>query len=423
MKQKEIKIGIVGLGYVGLPLFVELSKYFYCVGYDNSLQRISELKKGIDKTQMVKSSDLKRSKDMLSSSAAQLEGSNIYIITVPTPINNKKQPDLSPVLSATKLIAKILKKGDLVIYESTVYPGLTEEVCVPILEQSKLKYRVDFECGYSPERINPGDKNRTLRKITKIISASSKKALRVMDFIYSKIIDEGVYKADSIKIAEAAKVIENTQRDINIALINELAIIFDKLNIPTQKVLEAAGTKWNFLKFEPGLVGGHCIGVDPYYLTYKSLQAGYTPNVILSGRKINDSMHLFVTKKIKRLLMSQNKKKYRIAILGLAFKENCNDLRNSKSINLINSLHSLPNTSIHYTDPYVEKEISSIKSKSFKRFEEFKISKLKYDVIIITVPHKQFLKKNINLNRKLNKTGFIFDIKGKVLGYERYYSL
>ena len=319
MNFKVNKICIIGLGYVGLPLLIEFSKYHKVIGFDTDIQRVMELRNFFDRNNEFKKSELKKIKNIeFTSDTKILDNCNIYIVTVPTPVKKNKSPDLNPLIQSSKLIGKFLKKKDIVIYESTVFPGCTEEVCVPILEKySKLTYNKDFFCGYSPERINFGDKKYKLTNIKKVTSGSNAKISNIIDKLYSKIIKVGTYKAESIIIAEAAKVIENTQRDLNIAFINELSIIFDKLKINTSKVLKAAGSKWNFLNFKPGLVGGHCIGVDPYYLTYKSKKVGYNPKLILSGRSINDEMPKFIFNKIKKLL----KKKIKFYFLVLALKK------------------------------------------------------------------------------------------------------
>nr|MBC8407689.1 nucleotide sugar dehydrogenase [Paracoccaceae bacterium] len=353
------KIAVIGLGYVGIPLAVEFGKQFPTIGFDINLDRIQELKKGFDRTLEMSSDDLESSKQLsYTMSVKDLEDCNIYIITVPTPINNKNLPDLTPLRKSSEAIGSVLSKGDIVIYESTVYPGVTEEECVPILEKvSGLKFNVDFFCGYSPERINPGDKERTLTKILKITSGSTPEIAQKVDSLYNSIIDAGTHLAPSIKVAEAAKVIENTQRDVNIALVNELALIFDTMGISSQDVLEAAGTKWNFLKFKPGLVGGHCIGVDPYYLTYKAEKMGYKPNLILSSRQINNGMSAYIAKKAIRLLVDNDKniKDSNVLVMGLTFKENCPDIRNTKVVDIIEELKDF-GCQVDVYDPWVDKE-------------------------------------------------------------------
>lgn len=346
MNIKEIndyKIGIIGLGYVGLPLAVEFAKHFLTVGYDINSNRIEKLSTGIDETLEIDNEILTEAENIqFTSKINDLKGCNVFIITVPTPIDSANRPDLNFLKIASEAVAKILKKGDIVIYESTVYPGCTEEVCVPILERfSNLIFNTDFFCGYSPERINPGDKVNTISKIKKITSGSNSEISDLIDNLYKKIIEAGTYKASSIKVAEAAKVIENTQRDLNIALVNELSVIFNKLNIDTLDVLKAAGSKWNFLPFRPGLVGGHCIGVDPYYLTHKAEQVKYNPQVILAGRRINDNMAAYSAKKIIQKMIDRNinVSNSRVGILGITFKENCPDVRNSKVYDLICELN------------------------------------------------------------------------------------
>ena len=335
---------IIGLGYVGLPLAVEFGKIRSTIGFDISSERISELNKAYDRTLEVTKEDLMNaSKLEFTSELTQIKDANIYIVTVPTPIDSSKKPDLSPLIAASEMVGKYLEKDNIVIYESTVYPGVTEEVCVPVLEaNSKLKFNKDFYCGYSPERINPGDKVHTLTNITKVTSGSTPDVAEKVDKLYKEIIKAGTYKASSIKVAEAAKVIENSQRDINIAFVNELSLIFEKMQIDTLEVLEAASTKWNFLPFKPGLVGGHCIGVDPYYLTHKAEILGYHPEVILAGRRINDNMGIVVANQVVKNLVKKgiSISGSKVLILGITFKENCPDIRNSKVIDVIRELES-----------------------------------------------------------------------------------
>ena len=405
------KIAIIGLGYVGWPLLLEFSKHFEVIGYDISLTKLKKLKEQIEK---------KTNKIFLTNISKNLKLANVYIVTVPTPILSNKKPDLKPILRASKIIAKVLKKKDLVIFESTVYPGLTEEVCVPILEKySSLKYNIDFICGYSPERINLGDDKHLLPNIVKITSGSNLKASKIVDNLYRMIIKAGTYKAPSIKIAEAAKVIENSQRDLNIAFVNELSIIFDKLNIDTNEVLRAAATKWNFLNFKPGLVGGHCIGVDPYYLTFKSKKIGYNPKVILSGRKVNDSMSKFILLKLKiqmaRNNLNYNKSNY--LIMGATFKEDCDDFRNSKVFEIVDILNKT-RSRIDIYDPNVTNIIR-------KKYKFINYPKLKYyDVILIAVSHKKFIemgkKKIVSFAKKRN---VIFDIKNIFYNEESFLKL
>src|SRR5687768_13626141 len=333
------RIAIIGLGYVGLPLAVEFGKVLDVIGFDINNERIQELKNGFDRTREVDLNELKASSRLsYTSDKTELKAANYFIVTVPTPVDDSKKPDLRPLVSASKTVGSVLKKGDTVIYESTVYPGCTEEICVPVLEEvSGLKFNKDFFCGYSPERINPGDKLHRVTTIKKVTSGSTPEVADKVDELYKQIITAGTHKASSIKIAEAAKVIENSQRDINIAFVNELALIFERIGIDTHEVLEAAGTKWNFLPFKPGLVGGHCIGVDPYYLTYKADSLGYHPQVILSGRRINDNMGLYIANSVIKL-MAQNDlpiNNGKVLILGITFKENCPDIRNSKVVDVI----------------------------------------------------------------------------------------
>ncbi len=341
MKPVIKKICVVGLGYVGLPLAVTFSKKYKVVGFDTNAQKVEELKSGIDRTKEVTTDELTASSVVYTIDPQEIESCDFIVIAVPTPITEAKIPDLVPLLSASKTVGQYLQPGSVIVYESTVYPGATEEDCVPLLEEySGLVCGLDFKVGYSPERINPGDKEHTLTKITKVVSGMDAESLEQIAAVYESIIEAGVFKASSIRVAEAAKVIENTQRDLNIALMNELALIFEKMNISTQEVLAAAGTKWNFLKFTPGLVGGHCIGVDPYYLTYKSMALGYHPNMILAGRRINDGMGRLIAEKTIRQLIAAHKniKKSRILVLGFTFKENVPDVRNTKVVDIINEL-------------------------------------------------------------------------------------
>lgn len=413
MRLMNFKLCIVGTGYVGLPLAVEFGKYFQTIAFDIDKKKINLLKKKQDKTKQISNLQfLKSNKLKFSSNINDLGQSNIYIVTVPTPILKNNNPDLRPLISASKLISQKIKKNDIVIYESTVYPGVTRNICAPILEKySNLKFNIDFFCGYSPERINPGDKKHTIVNIKKIVSASNLKTLKIINNLYKKIIKAGTYMAESIEIAEAAKVIENTQRDVNIALINEFSIIFNKLNIDTNSILKASSTKWNFLNFKPGLVGGHCIGVDPYYLTYVSQKLGYEPKVILSGRNINDNMHNYVTKRIINNLKKNNSsiENKKALLLGLTFKEDCPDFRNSKSIDLYFALCK-KFKNVHAYDPYIKNKSLIINGKNINVINKFE--KKKFDVIIISVSHKIFTKKNSMYYFKLlKKNGFIFDIK------------
>jgi len=416
---KEIKIGVVGLGYVGLPLAVEFGKIFETVGFDVNLNRIEELVGGFDSTLEVEPDELLMAK-MLSYSAeiCALKDCTIFIVTVPTPIDDHKQPDLRPLEHASKLIGKILKKNDIVIYESTVYPGATEEVCVPILElNSGLKFNRDFYCGYSPERINPGDKEHRVTNIKKVTSGSDQKTANKVDALYKTIIVAGTYKAESIKVAEAAKVIENTQRDINIALINELAMIFNKLDIDTEAVLMAAGTKWNFLPFRPGLVGGHCIGIDPYYLTHKAMEVGYHPEMILAGRRLNDGMGTYVASQISKLMIKKriHVVDSQILVLGLSFKENCPDLRNSRVVDLVLELQSF-NCHVDVYDPWVDK-VKADEEYGIRPTQE--LVQGKYDAIIIAVAHHEFKALSAKQLRALGKENHVlYDIKYLLKAHE-----
>ena len=411
------KIAIIGLGYVGIPLAVEFGKLYPTVGLDIDKSRIDELNSGFDRTLEMSKENLQSSTQLsYTTDIADTASCNIYIITVPTPINNKNQPDLTPLVKSSQSVGSVLKKGDVVIYESTVYPGVTEDECVPILEEiSGLKFNEDFFCGYSPERINPGDKEKTLTKILKITSGSTPEIADFVDALYKSIITAGTYKAPSIKVAEAAKVIENTQRDVNIALVNELALIFDTMNIPTDEVLKAAGTKWNFLKFQPGLVGGHCIGVDPYYLTYKAEKMGYKPNLILSSRIINNGMSAYIAKKTIRFLVDNDKniKDANILVLGLTFKENCPDIRNTKVFDIIDELEDY-GCSIDVYDPWVD--TSELRTHYNREMisDPFSADK-KYEAIIVCVSHHQFVElKTEDYNSISKGTPIVLDIKGIV---------
>ncbi|MDC0056693.1 nucleotide sugar dehydrogenase [Alphaproteobacteria bacterium] len=403
-------IAIIGLGYVGLPLAIEFGKIFNTIGFDINKRRIKELIAGKDSTKEISKKELLNTKYLqFSNQTINIRKANIYIICVPTPIYKNKKPNLKYLFDATKLVAKLLKKNDLIIYESTVYPGLTEEECVPILENiSGMQYNKDFFCGYSPERINPGDKKHGLKNICKITSGSTPRIANKVDNLYKKIARAGTYKVSSIRIAEAAKIIENIQRDINIALINEISMVFDKMNIDTQEVLNAAATKWNFLNFKPGLVGGHCIGIDPYYLTYQSKKFGVNPKVILAGRNVNDNMSMFLVKKLLRemFLKKINIKKSKILVLGLTFKENCSDVRNSKVIEVVNLLKKLK-AKVDIHDPIANK----LEVKNKYKIKLINLNeKNKYDVLIFAVAHKKF--KNYKKFTKFTKEkNIIFDIK------------
>ncbi len=418
----NIKIAIIGLGYVGLPLAQLFATKYDVIGYDINKKRISELYAGIDSTKEVESDiltkNLKQNANhkkglFLTSSINDITNCNVYIITVPTPVDKNKAPNLEPLRQASKTVGKVLKNEDVVIYESTVYPGLTEDVCVPILEnESKLIFNIDFFVGYSPERINPGDKEHTLKKILKVTSGSTKKAAKKIDNLYASVITAGTYMAPSIKIAEAAKVIENSQRDINIAFVNELAKIFNLLEIDTNEVLKAAGTKWNFLPFKPGLVGGHCIGVDPYYLAQKAQEIGYHPEIILAGRKINDGMGNYVASEVVKLMLKKDiqVKGSKALILGITFKENCPDVRNTKVIDLILQLDEY-GINVDVYDPWANPE--EIK-KEFNITPINSLADKKYNTIILAVAHKEFLK--LKLNDFIINDGVIYDIKGVLKG-------
>ena len=410
MSHLDLKIGIIGLGYVGLPLAAEFGKSREVLGFDINITRIDELKSGLDSTLEISKEELKFSSGLrFSSKINDLKDCTCFIVTVPTPIDKHNQPDLNPLINASKSIGSILKRNDIVIFESTVYPGASEEVCAPELEKaSGLKLNEDFSIGYSPERINPGDKEHRLPNIKKITSGSNIESAKIINDLYSSIINAGTFLASSIKVAEAAKVIENTQRDVNIALINELALIFEKLDINTEEVLKAAGTKWNFLSFSPGLVGGHCIGVDPYYLTFKAQSLGYQPEIILAGRRLNDSMGqqaaLQLVKKLVKEGVSVPDSK--ILVMGLTFKENCPDTRNTKVYNLIDELKD-HGAIIDVYDPWV-KELSS--HKHFQLIDSIK--QASYDAIVIAVSHKEFIEMGIKKIRSFGKSKhIIFDLK------------
>ncbi|MDC3262013.1 Vi polysaccharide biosynthesis UDP-N-acetylglucosamine C-6 dehydrogenase TviB [Candidatus Pseudothioglobus singularis] len=387
---KNKKIALIGLGYVGLPLAVEFGKKRTVVGFDINKYRVDELKKGIDSTFETTKQELKDAIHLsYTTNLDNIKDCAIFIITVPTPIDKHKRPDLTPLEKSSESVGKILKKGDIVIYESTVYPGATEEVCVPILEQqSGLKFNKDFYCGYSPERINPGDKKHRITNIKKVTAGSTTEIAAEVDELYQEIIIAGTHKANSIKVAEAAKVIENTQRDVNIALINELSLIFNKLGIDTESVLEAAGTKWNFLPFRPGLVGGHCIGVDPYYLTHKAIEVGYNPEIIIAGRKLNDNMGSYVADQVSKLM---TKKRIHVVdanilIMGLTFKENCPDIRNTRVVDLVKEFEGFNcNTDVY--DPWVDQD-EAVHEYNIKPID--KPIKGKYDAIVLVVAHDEF---------------------------------
>lgn len=412
MRLEEVKLAVVGLGYVGLPLAVEFGKRRQVLGFDINARRIEELREGRDHTLEVEPDELKSAAQLrFSAEAEALAEANVFIVTVPTPIDQYKQPDLTPLVRASETIGRVLKRGDIVIYESTVYPGATEEVCVPVLEGvSGLRFNEDFYAGYSPERINPGDKQHRVANIRKVTSGSTPEAATLIDSLYAEIIVAGTHKAPSIKVAEAAKVIENTQRDVNIALINELALIFNRLGIDTQAVLEAAGTKWNFLPFRPGLVGGHCIGVDPYYLTHKAQSIGYHPEIILAGRRLNDAMGSYV---VSQLVKAMTKRRIqvqgsRVLVMGLAFKENCPDLRNTRIVDIVRELGEY-NIEVDVYDPWVDPA---------EAVHEYGIEPVAaprqgaYDGIVLAVAHQQFKDMSVAAIRALGKTEHVlYDLK------------
>ena len=409
----DMKLAIIGLGYVGLPLAVEFGKKLPVVGFDINLQRIKDLENGVDHTLETSSDDLLEAKNLIFTSRLEdLRSCNYFIVTVPTPIDRFKRPDLTPLVKASETVGKVLKKGDIVIYESTVYPGATEEECVPVLEKfSGLKFNIDFFCGYSPERINPGDKVHTVTKIKKVTSGSTPEVARKVDALYRMIIVAGTHMASSIKVAEAAKVIENSQRDINIAFVNELALIFNKLGIDTHEVLQAAGTKWNFLPFTPGLVGGHCIGVDPYYLTHKAQEVGYNPEIILAGRRLNDNMGIYAANRTIKLMIHKGHTiaGSKILVLGITFKENCPDIRNSRVIDVIAELQDF-GCQVDVFDPWADpKEVK----------HEYGVDMIPsldgnktYDAIVFAVSHNEFREMSFDKLKKPNTV--LFDIKGVV---------
>lgn len=419
--EKEYKIAVVGQGYVGLPLALAFAKHYPVVGFDINAQRIESLQKAQDETKEADQDQLRVSLIAYQTSGGikgylpsferkDLAGANVFIITVPTPINQFNAPDLSPLKSASRLVGEVLKEGDIVIYESTVYPGCTEEECIPVLEAtSKLQFNRDFYVGYSPERINPGDKINTLETIVKVTSGSTPAIADEIDQLYQQIIQAGTHKASSIKVAEAAKVIENAQRDVNISFVNELALIFDRIGIDTQEVLEAAGTKFNFLKFQPGLVGGHCISVDPYYLAHKSIQLGYYPDVILSGRRVNDEIPVFIASKVVKLMVQKNinVSQSKVLLLGFAFKENCPDTRNTKVAMIYDELVSYGLT-VEVYDPWVNPE--EVKAEyGITLVNSLDIVKQQYDAVVLTTAHRDFNK--FNVRELVQSSGVVFDTK------------
>lgn len=403
------RIGIIGLGYVGLPLAVEFGKVIEVIGFDINQKRIEELRQGHDRTDEVSDSELKEAKWLsYSSNPDDLRQVNYFIVTVPTPVDEYKKPDLSPLISASRTVGSVIKKGDVVIYESTVYPGCTEEACIPVVErQSGLKFNVDFFAGYSPERINPGDKQHRVSTIKKVTSGSTPEIAEKVDQLYKRVIKAGTHKASSIKVAEAAKVIENSQRDINIAFVNELALIFERMGIDTHEVLEAAGTKWNFLPFKPGLVGGHCIGVDPYYLTYKAEGLGYRPEVILSGRRINDNMGIHVANAVIKQMARHDLpiNKSQILVLGLTFKENCPDIRNSKVVDVIRELESF-GAEVDVFDPHADAE----EVKHEYGFDLTPSLHKVYHAVVLAVGHDQF--KTMSWDTIRGPRTIVYDVKG-----------
>ena len=417
----QYKLGIIGLGYVGLPLAVEFAKKYPTIGFDINEARIGELSSGLDRTLEVDEENLKsvikasgpkmgESGLLCTNQLDELKDCNFYIVTVPTPTDKNNRPILTPLIRASETVGKVLKKGDIVVYESTVYPGVTEDECIPVLEKiSGLKYNVDFFAGYSPERINPGDKEHTVTKILKVTSGSTPEIAEIVDSVYRSIIVAGTYKASCIKVAEAAKVIENCQRDINIAFVNELSLIFERMNIDTLEVLEAAGTKWNFLPFRPGLVGGHCIGVDPYYLTFKAQELGYNPEVILSGRRINDGMGAHVAQRVIKLLIKKNHKvnNSRVLVLGITFKENCPDIRNTKVVDIIGELNDF-GVQVDIYDPWADQ--AEVKHEYGLDI----VSKPtgKYEAVIVAVGHNEF--KQLNFQEIMNENSVLFDVKSLV---------
>jgi UDP-N-acetyl-D-galactosamine dehydrogenase len=422
---KKKTLAVIGLGYVGLPIALEFAKKIKVIGFDINAERVNMMRKGIDPSQELESSAFENCEITFTNELDVLRTANFFIVAVPTPVDDHNVPDLIPVQRASETIGKVIKKGDYVVYESTVYPGCTEEDCVPIIEKlSGLKMVADYKIGYSPERINPGDKEHTISTIIKVVSGCCDESLETIAKVYELVVKAGVHKASSIKVAEAAKIIENTQRDLNIALMNELSIIFDKMNINTYEVLEAAGTKWNFLKFQPGLVGGHCIGVDPYYLTHKSKKLGYDSQVILAGRVINDGMAGYVAKKVLQYIIQNNGnvKDSKVLVMGATFKENVSDIRNSKVADVVKELKSY-SLNVDITDPYAD-------SKELKHEYGFELTEniaSEYDAVIVTVPHKDYLKFDDAYFASLTKEkGLIADLKGTfraVIKSRKYWSL
>jgi UDP-N-acetyl-D-galactosamine dehydrogenase len=413
IEERSVVIGLVGLGYVGLPLAVKYGEHFKVIGFDVKKERIRELRESIDRTREVSSEELKASKFLtFTDKLEDLKAADVYIVTVPTPVDNFKIPDLTPLLKASQTVGKVLKKGDIVVYESTVYPGCTEEDCVPILEkESGLKFNVDFYCGYSPERINPGDKEHRVSNIKKIVSGSTPEVANALNKLYGAVITVGTHLASSIKVAEAAKVIENTQRDINIAFVNELSKLFNIMGIDTLEVLEAAGTKWNFLPFKPGLVGGHCIGVDPYYLTHKAVKVGYHPEIILAGRRINDQMGSYVASELVKLMIKKGHRVQgaRVLVLGITFKENCPDIRNSRVIDIINELNSYE-CEVDVYDPWADKKEVQEEYNLEILCSPEKIKDKQYEGVVLAVAHNEF--KQMDFLQLRTNGAVVYDVKG-----------
>ena len=414
LDKKKI-LAVIGLGYVGLPIALEFAKKIKVIGFDINAKRVEMMRNGIDPSQELEAKDFEGADILFTNDLDVLKEANFFIVAVPTPVDEQNVPDLVPVTKASETIGKVIKKGDYVVFESTVYPGCTEEDCLPIIEKiSGLKNITDFKLGYSPERINPGDKQHTLASIVKVVSACDAASCDLVAKVYELVVTAGVHKASSIKVAEAAKIIENTQRDLNIALMNELSIIFDKMNINTYEVLEAAGTKWNFLRFQPGLVGGHCIGVDPYYLTHKANELGYDAQVILAGRAINDGMAGYVAKKILQYIIQNNGnvKDAKVLVMGATFKENVSDIRNSKVADVVKELKSY-SLNVHITDPHAESEAL----KHEYGFELTPVLSNDYDAVIITVPHSDYKKLHDSYFASITKPGaLIADLKGMYRG-------
>jgi UDP-N-acetyl-D-galactosamine dehydrogenase len=412
MNLRKLQVGVIGLGYVGLPLAAEFGKRYGTVGFDINPARIAELRRGRDSTLEVSGPELRDAKLLsFTTRIEDLKACRVFIITVPTPIDEYKRPDLTPLERASETVARVLKKGDVVVYESTVYPGCTEEICVPILERvSRLRFNRDFYAGYSPERINPGDKEHRLTTIRKVTSGSTPEVADFVDALYRSIVTAGTHRASSIKVAEAAKVIENTQRDVNIALINELALIFNRLGIDTEEVLKAAGSKWNFLPFRPGLVGGHCIGVDPYYLTHKAQAVGYHPEMILAGRRLNDSMGIYVAQRVAQLMIRKRIQlsDARILVLGLAFKENCPDVRNTRVVDVVREL-LVYGARVEVYDPWVDADIAEHEY-GFRPISRPRPGN--YDAVVLAVAHREFREMGIEKVRKFGRRKcVVFDIK------------